>query len=363
MPGDQTGLDLFMLSMATPVNGQPEPRLRFTASRAAVATTAAAAILSALALLALLAQVWLLVFAGLLLAVLLGAAADAVSRGTGLSRGLALTLVLVILVVALGLAGRFLWPSVAEQADELATRLPAAWSELRDWIDDRPIGEWLLGRADPGQVIAPANVVNQATGALMTSATAIGGVLVVLFVGLYVAAEPSLYRGGVRRLLPPAAHPGFDEVSRELGRVLRWWLVGKLLSMSIVGVMTTVGLWLLGVPLALVFGLLAAALTFVPNIGPVLSVVPPALLALVDEPRVAAYVLGLYLGIQTVESYAITPIIQRRTVSLPPALTITAQVALGLLVGALGVAVATPLTAAAMTVVRVLYLERVGRAD
>ncbi|MGE3707077.1 MAG: AI-2E family transporter, partial [Vicinamibacterales bacterium] len=171
------------------------------------------------------------------------------------------------------------------------------------------------------------------------------------------------YRGGVRRQLPPAAHPGFDEVSRELGRVLRWWLVGKLLSMSIVGVMTTVGLWLLGVPLALVFGLLAAALTFVPNIGPVLSVVPPALLALVDEPRVAAYVLGLYLGIQTVESYAITPIIQRRTVSLPPALTITAQVALGLLVGALGVAVATPLTAAAMTVVRVLYLERVGRAD
>lgn len=140
--------------------------------------------------------------------------------------------------------------------------------------------------------------------------------------------------------------------------MLRWWLVGKLLSMSIVGLLTTAGLWLLGVPLALAFGLIAAALTFVPNIGPVLSVVPPALLALTDEPRVAAYVVALYVGIQTVESYAITPIIQRRTVSLPPALTITAQVALGFLVGALGVAVATPLTAAVMTIVRVLYVER-----
>jgi predicted PurR-regulated permease PerM len=127
--------------------------------------------------------------------------------------------------------------------------------------------------------------------------------------------------------------------------------------MAIVGVMTTLGLWLLNVPLALAFGLIAAALTFVPNIGPVLSVVPPALLALTDGPWTAAYVVALYLAIQTIESYAITPIIQRRTVSLPPALTITAQVALGLLVGPLGVAVATPLTAVATTAVNVLYVE------
>jgi predicted PurR-regulated permease PerM len=102
---------------------------------------------------------------------------------------------------------------------------------------------------------------------------------------------------------------------------------------------------------------MAAILTFVPNFGPILSVVPPALLALADEPRRAAYVIVLYLAIQTVESYAITPLIQRRTVSMPPALTIAAQVVLGILTGPIGVAVATPLTAAAMTAIRIAYVE------
>lgn len=133
--------------------------------------------------------------------------------------------------------------------------------------------------------------------------------------------------------------------------------------MVLVGVLTTVGLWWLDVPLALTFGLLAAALTFIPNFGPVLSVVPPALLALADDPTRALYVGALYLAIQTVESYAVTPLIQRRTVSMPPALTITSQVVLGVLVGGIGVAVATPLTAAAMTVVRMLYVEDLLEQD
>ncbi len=335
----------------------PPSWLRATATRGVVVTLIAAAIVSVLVLSVLLIQVWLLIFAGLLLAVLLSTAADAVTRWTGSPRGVSLAVVLLLLTLTLGAATVTLWPSISEQADELTTRLPAAWSELRGWIDDRPWGEWLVGRIDPERVVSQQDMVNQATSALSSTATAIGGLVVMLFIGIYVAAEPSLYLCGIRRLLPQAAHERFDTLTEELGGVLRWWLVGKLLSMTIVGVMTTLGLWLLNVPLALAFGLIAAALTFVPNIGPVLSVVPPALLALTDEPRTAAYVVALYLAIQTIESYAITPIIQRRTVSLPPALTITAQVALGLLVGPLGVAVATPLTAVGMTAVRVLYLE------
>jgi predicted PurR-regulated permease PerM len=148
-----------------------------------------------------------------------------------------------------------------------------------------------------------------------------------------------------------------DAVLREIVDVLRWWLIGKILSMILVGVLTTVGLWALDVPLALTFGLLAAALTFIPNFGPVLSVVPPAILALAEDPTRALQVGALYLAIQAVESYAITPLIQRRTVSMPPALTITSRIVLGVLVGGIGLAVATPLTAAAMTAVRMLYVE------
>lgn len=343
-----------------PLDGRPF-RLGAWASRAAVVMLTVAAIGAALALLVVLARVWLLVFAGLLLAVLLSAGAEAIARRTALSRGWSLGVVLLAIGLSLGAAGRVLWPSIAAQSDELVTRLPAAWAELRGWVGDRPLGAWILDWTGDQEMVQPTTVVTRATGALMTSVTVIGGLLVILFVGIYVAAEPELYRGGLRRLLPPPAHERFDALTAELGQVLRWWLVGKLLSMSIVGVLTTVGLWAIGVPLALVFGLIASALTFVPNIGPLLSVVPPALLAATETPETAAWVIGLYLGIQTVESYAITPIIQRRTVSIPPALTISAQVALGLLVGGLGVAVATPLTAAAMTAVRVLYLERPPR--
>jgi predicted PurR-regulated permease PerM len=315
------------------------------------------AILAVVAVLVLAAEVLLLVFAGLLFAVLLSSIADAIVRISGMSRAVALGLtVLVLLAAAVGTMWS-LWPSVSEQADQLAKDLPAALRELRGWVEQREWGRWLLGRAEPDQMADGETIVNQATGVLLTTISALAAALIILFVGLYVAAQPSLYHRGLRRLVPVAGRHRADEVLLEVSSVLRWWLIGKILSMVLVGVLTTVGLWWLDVPLALTFGLLAAALTFIPNFGPVLSVVPPALLALADEPTRAGYVVALYLAIQTVESYAVTPLIQRRTVSMPPALTIMSQIVLGVLVGGIGVAVATPLTAAAMTMVRMLYVE------
>lgn len=329
------------------------------AARAAVVTLVVAAVAGVVALLIVAAHVWLLIFAGLLFAVLLSAAADAVTRWSGMSRGTSLAVTFVALVLTILAAALSLWPSISAQMDELARELPAAVQELRGWIADRAWGEWLLGRADPERVVRETGVVNQAAGAITSSVNAVGGLIVILFVGIYVAAQPGVYHKGLRRLVAPRGRDRFDDVLNKIVGVLRWWLVGKLLSMTLVGVLTTFGLWLLDVPLALTFGLIAALLTFVPNFGPILSVLPPALLALAQEPRLAAYVVALYLAIQTVESYAITPLIQRRTVSLPPALIITSQVALGVLVGAIGVAVATPLTAAVVAAIRLLYVDDV----
>jgi len=331
--------------------------LRLLGRRTAAVVATALAIVAVFAVLVLAAEVLLLVFAGLLFAVLLSSLADALVRMAGIGRGMALGLtVLVLLAGTVGTAWA-LWPSVSEQADQLATELPAALRELRGWFEQREWGRWLLGRAEPEQMADGGTLVNQATGVLLTTISALAAFLIILFVGLYVSAQPLLYQRGLRRLVPVAGRRRADEVLFEVTSVLRWWLIGKLLSMALVGVLTTVGLWWLDVPLALTFGLLAAALTFIPNVGPVLSVVPPALLALADDPTRAVYVAALYLAIQTVESYAVTPLIQRRTVSMPPALTIMSQIVLGVLVGGIGVAVATPLTAAALTVIRMLYVE------
>lgn len=331
--------------------------LRLLGRRTAVVVATAFAIVAVGALLILATKVLLLVFAGLLFAVLLSSLADGLVRISGIGRGVALGLTVLLLLAGTVGTAWALWPSVSEQADQLATELPAALRELRGWFEQREWGRWLLGRAKPDQMADGGALVDQATGVVLTSISALAGLLIILFVGLYVAAQPSLYQQGLRRLVPVARRHRADEVLCEVTSVLRWWLIGKLLSMLLIGVLTMVGLWWLDVPLALTFGLLAAALTFIPNFGPVLSVVPPALLALADTPMRAAYVVALYLAIQMVESYAVTPLIQRRTVSMPPALTIMSQIVLGVLAGGIGVAVATPLTAAAMTMVRMLYVE------
>jgi predicted PurR-regulated permease PerM len=135
-------------------------------------------------------------------------------------------------------------------------------------------------------------------------------------------------------------------------------------SMVEVGTLIAVGLWLLGVPLALTVALLTAALGFIPNIGPVVSAVPAVLLALTQGPAQALYVALLYLGVQSFDGYVVTPLVQQRTVSLPPALLLLAQVLLGVLLGGVALTLATPLAVVALVLVKKLYVEGVleGRA-
>jgi predicted PurR-regulated permease PerM len=183
--------------------------------------------------------------------------------------------------------------------------------------------------------------------------------MIILAIGFYMAVAPRVYVEGVIHLVPVTRRGRAGEVLQALGRTLRWWLFGRWISMTVVGLLTTAGLWLLGVPLALTFGLLAALLTFIPYLGPIISAIPPMLLVLVQSPMQALYVVSLYLGVQGVESYLLTPLVQQRTVSVPPALTITAQVLLGLLLGTFGVILATPLIAVTLVLVKMLYIEDV----
>jgi predicted PurR-regulated permease PerM len=337
----------------------PEKRvsLRAASARTFVVAATVMVVVGVVTLAWAVVDVLLLVFAGLLFAVLLSAIAGAIARWTGLGRSGALGATVLALVAAMAATAWGLWPSISEQADQLVQVLPAALAELRGWLEGRAWGAWLLENAAPADAVDAGTLVTRATGAVTTTGSALAALLVLVVVGLYVAAQPDLYRRGILRLVPVHGRARADEVLGEVAQVLRWWLLGTMLSMTLVGVLTTVGLWWIGVPLALTFGLLAAALTFIPNIGPAISVVPPLVLALADEPRRAVYVAALYLAIQAVESYAVTPLIQRRTIALPPALTITAQVALGVLVGGIGIAVATPLTAAILTAVRMLVVE------
>ena len=194
----------------------------------------------------------------------------------------------------------------------------------------------------------------------MTLSAALTLVLI-LFVGLYLAAEPELYIDGVTRLFSHEYRDHARKLLYAVGTALAGWLVGQGIDMAFIGVMTGLGLWAIGVPLAFSLGLLAALANFIPNFGPFIALVPSELLALTVNPHKMVGVFVLFLIVQGIEGYILQPVIQRRTVSLPPALTVLAQVLLGLLLGPMGVILATPLMASAMVLVKVLYVRDVLR--
>lgn len=304
-------------------------------------------------------DVLLLTFAGILLAIFLRSLSQGVCLYTPLGEGWALAVVVLGLVALLGVGGWLLAPQVAEQGDRLIERLPRAVQQIKEQAEQYQWSRRLFAQAPAPEEMVPENadVLTGAIGVFSTTLGALANVVIILFVGLFLAIEPRLYTDGLLRLIPMGKRARAREVLHAVGGALQWWLVGKVVAMLVIGVLTALGLWLLGVELALTLGLLAALLTFIPNLGPVLALVPAVLLALMHSPTRALYVTLLYLAIQTVESYVLTPLVQRRTVSLSPALTITAQVALGVLLGGLGLVLATPLTILLLVLIQMLYIE------
>ena len=333
--------------------------LNVRARRALVTASITIAVLLFVLLLWYAVDVCLLVFAGILLAIFLRSLSDWFSSRTNLSGGWSLAVVVLALILILSGGLWMLAPDVAAQVDQLTDSLPRAARQLSQTIERYQWGRQLLAHVpEPGALMSNrADVLARITGVFSMTLGVIANFVIFLFIGIYLAAEPDLYKSGLVQLLPANWRARADEVLNAVGQTLRWWLLGRLISMVVVGVVTAAGLWLLNVPLALTLGLLAAFLNFVPNIGPLLSVIPAALLALTESPTRALYVLLLYLTVQAFESYMLTPFVQRRTLSMPPVLTIIAQVVLGVLLGWIGLVIATPLTAVALVIVKMLYVE------
>jgi predicted PurR-regulated permease PerM len=327
-----------------------------------VLTAVAVSASTVLALLLLLwfgAPVFLLVFAGILLAVFLHGVSEFLREHTPLTYGWSLAVVVLMLSASIGMGVWLAGAALGEQIDELSRRLPSSLHKLQQHLERYTWAQSLLAELPKTgkEISAKTDVVAKAPGVLYKVLGALGAFVVFLFLGLYLAIEPGVYTRGLLRLVPLYKRARVQAVVYEIGQMLERWLVGRMFSMLIVGGLTTLGLWLLGVPLALALGLLAALGEFIPNIGPLLAFAPAGLLALTESTTRALSVLALYLGLQGFESYVLTPLVEKRAVALPPVLTITAQVLLGLLAGGLGLALAAPLAAVGMVLVQRFYVE------
>jgi len=298
----------------------------------------------------------LLLFASIVLAVLLTAIVDWIKARFNLSQKVAFALLVLtvwtLVVVTLWISG----PSIVEQSASLQTDLPRAGQQLVVRVQEHNWGRWLIaqwsGYSQWSDSISYA--LTRIGGIVLSTASLLAGLVIVAFLGLYLAAEPGVYFSGIRRATPQRHRPTLDACAAGAVRNLRWWLLAQMLSMAAVGTLVALGLWALGVPLAGTLGIIAALMTFIPNVGPIVSVVPAALLALAISPGKGLFAVLLFVLVHFLEGNIITPLLQRKIVRLPPALTLIVQLLLAVIAGPLGLALAAPLTAAALGVFQVL---------
>lgn len=301
----------------------------------------------------------LLIFASILFAVLITGVSSWLSQRTGLSYPAALASFLGGLVLSTGLIGVSLAPSIAEQFGALTDSIPEAVERLQERADDNRALAWAMKQQDRVRraVQENAGIMTIVTGIMASVAGAISSFFIALVIGICFSLSPVKYLEGFLKLIPLSYRPRAREVLLETGGTLQSWLLAKLLEMLLIGVLTTLGLWLLGIELALALGLIAGLLSFIPNIGPIIAVVPALLLASLEGFDSVLWVAALYLGVQAIESWGLTPYLQQRIVDMPPAVTLSMQILFSLLAGTIGLILATPLAAAAMVVINMLYVQ------
>ncbi|HJR65981.1 MAG TPA: AI-2E family transporter [Gemmatimonadaceae bacterium] len=365
----------------------------------------------------------LTVFLGVLFGLAVEGGVDRLQRFR-IPRGVGAALIVAGFFALLVGLGMWMAPTLREQARELRTRLPQAIDKVEEWFNERregmfglilggsevaqtpaaPAGQTTAARPDTVVIVVDTNAVlrpaqqaqpepargetsavaaaqrpdgplsdrlgRQVSGVakylfpfLSSTFAVFAGIILIIFLAIYIAAEPDVYHGGLMHLFPHHARKRAGEVLSAMATVLRKWLVTQLIAMLVIGTITTVILLLLDVKAAFALGALAGLLEFVPTIGPLLSAIPAVAMGFLDSPDKALAVAIAYGAIQFLENHLLIPLLMKGGVNLPPALTVVSQALMALLFGFLGLMVAVPLLAAIMVPVKMLYVEGVVGDD
>lgn len=320
-------------------NEMRDPLVRAELKRAIVWLGLAAA----MALVVLLIQPLLIIFAGLVLAAMLDGGVRLLGKVLPIGRGWRL-LIVVICVIAFILGVFYLTGvQIAAQAEQLRTTLEAQGNRLAEWAAEMGL---LPGKSDIAGLARQAlGSIGRVTSFVGTAIGAISSLFVILVIGLFVAMEPNIYNRGLQWMVPLDHRDHFAGTIDAMGATLRKLLAGRLLGMAFEGFLTWAILMIVGVPMALVLGLIAAILAFIPNIGAFITGVLMTAVGFSAGVDKGIAALCTYFVVQTFDGYVVIPMVARKTVDLPPALTLAAQILASTLFGVLGLALADPMTA------------------
>ena len=316
-----------------------DPVVRDTIKKAAVWLSMAAALFIAWQLV----QPILLIFAGLVFAALLDGGTRLLGRVLPIGRGWRLAIVCISALLLL--AAAFYWTGVEfiQQAGQLRATVTQQAQRVISWLETNGVmpsdAQWSDLRS---QALGSLGKVTAAVGTVLGGITSL---ILVIVIGIFVAAEPKLYERGLAWMLPPQSRADFHVTADRMGYVMRRLLMGRMVGMAVEGIGTWIGLSLGGVPMAALLGLLTGLLTFIPNVGAFISGVLTILVGFSAGWDTGIWAICVYLIIQTVDGNIIVPMVAKRSVDLAPALVLAAQLLFGALFGIMGLILADPITA------------------
>jgi predicted PurR-regulated permease PerM len=299
-----------------------------------------------------LSGVVLIAFGAIILAMLIRLGAQPFMRFMSAPEPLALCISgMLIIFVIVGTAYLF-GTHISGELQDVVNRVTSASGEIRNTLENSQFGKFLLNHMTGSNV----SVTDILSGFLKISSTFLEAVVIMVISAAYLAAQPRHYRDGLIWLFPPRAHARAAEIIDGIGEALRLWLLGQLMEMVLIGALTTFAVWLIGVPSPLGLGLIAGVGEFIPYLGPLLAAIPAVLVALTKSPESTLWTILAYLVIHQIEGNLVAPLIQRRMVTIPPAVMLLGIVAITYLFGNVAIVFAAPIVVVIFAAVTLLYV-------
>lgn len=298
----------------------------------------------------------LLTLAGVLMAVYFYGCAGLLQRYVHLSPKISIILSVTLNIILLVVFFWFMGARLQQQVTELSNTLPATIHQAKDKLNQSTLGNKVM-------VYFSSSGNSEKTTAVVkrffsSSFGILSDMYIVVLIGLFFTANPSVYKKGIIQLLPPKAKDTGEALIKDINDILRKWLKGQIFGFFFITVLTGTGLFFLGMPLVLTLALIAGLLNLIPNFGPFIALIPAVLLALTIGTTTVILIVCLYTFIQIIQSTVTQPLIQKKMISIPPALVIMGQVAMGAFGGFWGVLLAAPIVAIVMRLVNKLYVEK-----
>jgi predicted PurR-regulated permease PerM len=300
-------------------------------------------------------SILLLAFAGVLIAVFFHGFAGLLRRYLHLPQKLSVFVAVIFNLLLIVVFFWFTGARLQQQITELSDTLPQTVQQAKGKLQSSTVGSKLLQQLEShGSTQKTRKVIQQF---FSSTFGVLSDIYIVLLIGLFFTAQPSVYKKGLILLLPKKSKSRGEQLISDIDTLLKKWIKGQIIGIAFIAVLTAIGLWIIGLPMVFTLALIAGLLNFIPNFGPLIALVPAVLLAFSEGATTALIVVCMYTGIQIIQSSVEQPLIQKKMMNIPPALVIIGQVAMGILGGFWGVLLAAPIIGILMMVVNKLWVD------